>query len=216
MYTHFAHTAPSAPPTSVSVSEVTSSSIIVQWGPVDCVHRNGDIIGYSVQYGSETVFVSGNSSRGMHAISGLVPFTTYSIQVAAETSAGTGVYSDPLIAITDGEEVFTACMPGYILNFPPSDVLAVLFVSSLTTTDSLTISWALADGLTATTDYIISYLNTDCPSDTYNEITDIHPSEMMYTLTGLEEGTDYSITVTASLSYGAVEDNVTATTTTAG
>ena len=119
-------------------------------------------------------------------------------------------------ALCDGKEVFTACIPGYILNFPPSDVLAVLFVSSLTTTDSLTISWALADGLTATTDYIISYLNTDCPSDTYNEITDIHPSEMMYTLTGLEEGTDYSIMVTASLSYGVVEDNVTATTTTAG
>ena len=34
--------------------------------------------------------VSGDSSGGMYVISGL---TTYSIQVAAETSAGTGPYS---------------------------------------------------------------------------------------------------------------------------
>ena len=44
--------APSAPPTSVNVSDVTPSSITVQWGPVDCIHRNGDITGYSVQYGN--------------------------------------------------------------------------------------------------------------------------------------------------------------------
>ena len=88
--------APSAPPTSVSASEVTSSSITVQWGPVDCADRNGDITGYSVQYGSKTVSVSGDSSGGMYVISGLMPSTTYSIQVAAETSAGTGPYTSPL------------------------------------------------------------------------------------------------------------------------
>ena len=43
--------APSAAPTSVSVSEDTSSSITVQWGAVDCIHHNGDITGYSVLYG---------------------------------------------------------------------------------------------------------------------------------------------------------------------
>ena len=84
--------APSASPSSVSVSEVTSSSITVQWGPLDCIHRNGAITSYSVQYGSETVSVTGNSSGGMYVISGLMPSTTYSIQVAAKTSAGTGPY----------------------------------------------------------------------------------------------------------------------------
>ena len=39
----------------------------------------------------------------------------------------------------------------------------------------------------------------------------------MYTLTDLEEGTDYSITVTVSLSGGGTgEDSLTATTMTAG
>ena len=94
--------APSASPSSVSVSEVTSSSITVQWGPVDCIHRNGAITGYSVQYGNETVSVSGDSSGGMYVISGLMPSTTYSIQVAAKTSAGTGPYSTAIDQLTSG------------------------------------------------------------------------------------------------------------------
>ena len=110
-----ARTAPSAPPTSVSVSEVTSSSITVQWRPVDCIHRNGDITGYSVQYGSETVSVSGDSSGGMYVISGLMPSTTYSIQVAAENSAGTGPYSTSLHNLTAGRTNFVPCVfPSFI------------------------------------------------------------------------------------------------------
>ena len=57
---------------------------------MDCIHRNGDITGYSVQYDNKTVSVLGDSSGGMYVISG---FTAYSIQVAANNSAGTGPYS---------------------------------------------------------------------------------------------------------------------------
>ena len=99
--------APSAPPTSVSVSEVTSSSINVQWGPVDCIHRNGDITGYSVQYwevgsgSTQTMSVSGGSTTEA-TISGLMSSTAYSIQVAAVTSAGTGPYSAAVNHLTAG------------------------------------------------------------------------------------------------------------------
>ena len=88
------------------VSALNSTAITVQWGPVDCIHRNGDITGYSVQYGEvgsaegeRTVveMVSGDFSGGMYKILGLIPFATYSIQVAAETSAGIGPYTDALI-----------------------------------------------------------------------------------------------------------------------
>ena len=100
--------APSAAPTSVSVSGVTSSSITVQWGAVDCIHRNGDITGYSVQYGvvgsgsTQTMSVSGGSVTEA-TISSLMSSTTYSIQVAAVNSAGIGVYSDLLIVQTESE-----------------------------------------------------------------------------------------------------------------
>ena len=101
---------PSATPTSVNTSDVTSSSITVQWGAVGCIHHNGDITGYSVQYGVQgsaegdrtVVMVSGDSSGGMYEISGLTPSTTYTIEVAAVNSAGTGVYSDPTSVLTSG------------------------------------------------------------------------------------------------------------------
>ena len=99
--------APSAPPTSVSISDVTSSSIAVQWGPVDCNDRNGDITGYSVRYGvvgngsAQTVNVSGGTTTGFN-ITGLSPASNYSVEVAARDSAGTGIYSAPVFVITEG------------------------------------------------------------------------------------------------------------------
>ena len=110
----YVFSAPSAAPTSVSVSEVTSTSITVQWGPVNCTKRNGDITGYSVRYGVQgsavgdgTVeMVSGNSSGGMYVISGLTAATVYTVEVAAVNSAGTGVYSNLLTTLTLGTALF--------------------------------------------------------------------------------------------------------------
>ena len=104
---HLFPPAPSAAPTSVSVSEVTSSRITVQWGAVDCIHHNGDITGYSVRYGiqgsgsTETMTVSGGGVM-LTTISGLMPSTTYSIEVAAVNNAGTGMYSDAVADLTLG------------------------------------------------------------------------------------------------------------------
>ena len=71
---------------------------------MDCIHLNGDITGYSVQYGVEggsgstqTMSISGGSVTEAN-ISSLMSSTTYSIQVAAVNSAGIGVYSDPPVA----------------------------------------------------------------------------------------------------------------------
>ena len=102
--------APSAPPTSVNTSDVTSSSITVQWGPVDCIHRNGDITGYSVQYGvqgsgsTQTMSVAGNTTIDAN-ITGLMPSTTYSIEVAAVNTINTGEYSTSLAVITEGKSI---------------------------------------------------------------------------------------------------------------
>ena len=81
---------------------MNSTATTVQWGPVECIHRNGEVTGYSVQYeevGGEstpTMRVSGNYSGGIATVSGLTAATAYTVQVAAETIAGTGVYSLPL------------------------------------------------------------------------------------------------------------------------
>ena len=98
---------PSAPPTSVSVSDVTSSTISIEWGTVECIHRNGDITGYSVMYGvvgSGSVIVLPVVESSQITLSGLVSSTNYSIQVGAVNNAGIGVFSDAITTTTQESE----------------------------------------------------------------------------------------------------------------
>ena len=58
---------------------------------------------YGVQGSGQTAipFVQGEDSAALH-LSGLRPGTLYEIQVAAVTSAGTGVYSNSILQMTTG------------------------------------------------------------------------------------------------------------------
>ena len=104
-------TVPSAPPSSVRLSVKSSTSINVRGGPVDCRHRNGEIEGYSVRSGTVGVseedravrMVSGSTTT----LQGLTKQTVYTVEVAARTSAGTGVYSQPQTIETPDSEYFT-------------------------------------------------------------------------------------------------------------
>ena len=85
---------------------MTSSDTTIQWGAVDCIHQNGDIIGYSVRYGVqgseniEIINVSGNAATEL-VITKLNSSVTYSFQVAAVNNAGTGEYSIPITSKDD-------------------------------------------------------------------------------------------------------------------
>ena len=107
-FLNLTHTAPSAAPTNVSVSVVSSTALSVQWGAVPCIEQNGDITGYKVH-----VLESGEMERvedvgdvNNVTISELTPSTTYSIQVAAVNSEGTGPYSDLIIIDTPDSELY--------------------------------------------------------------------------------------------------------------
>ena len=82
----------------MSVSAVNSTTITVQWEMVPCIHRNGDITGYSVQYtgdrSTQIMYVTGASATRT-TISDLRSSATYIIEVAAVNSDGTGIYSAP-------------------------------------------------------------------------------------------------------------------------
>ena len=84
-----------------------------------------------------------------------------------------------------------------------------LSVSVISTTTSLTISWALVEGVTATS-YSISYsaTDTDCFTDSNTMIPPIAGSETMYRLDDLEEGTEYSITITATITEGGSQEDM--------
>ena len=84
---------------------------------------------------------------------------------------------------------------------------------------SLTVMWEFQLTSKTVSTYSISYSNTNntqCFTDS-NDISDISGSETMYNLTGLQEATEYSITVTAILRDGeTARDSLTATTLPAG
>ena len=91
----------------------SSTALSVQWGPVEpCADQNGPITGYLVRYGEmgsgsiQNKTVSGEDLR-MTTISELTKETVYTVELAAETRAGTGVYSLPLTIQTPDSE----CVP---------------------------------------------------------------------------------------------------------
>ena len=87
--------APSDGPASVTAGTVTANSITVQWEEVPCLHRNGEITGYTVVATTgemvKSVDVDVDDDDGRETtVSGLTPNTQYSVSVAAVNSAGTG------------------------------------------------------------------------------------------------------------------------------
>ena len=88
------YSAPSAGPDSVMVVTVTVNSITVQWEEVPCIHRNGEITGYTVvarTSGEVDIYANVSDVNARSAtVSGLNSDTLYNVSVAAVNSAGTG------------------------------------------------------------------------------------------------------------------------------
>ena len=199
---------------------VTARSITIEWNELPCLDRNGVITSYIVEARAggtliRTVDVNDGSAREA-TVSGLTSSTAYTVSLQAVNSADSGPIRS--IAITTPGESVWFPLTYYHTMFSSPDGLSVSVTSSTTT--SLTISWALEESLTATS-YSISYsaTDTDCIPGS-NTIPDIDGSETMYTLPGLEEGTEYSITVTATITGedggGTEQDTITETTMAAG
>ena len=92
-------TAPSGPPTNVTVSIESSTSILVSWSEVPAIDRNGIITQYEVVYEPLETF---GEMIGSHAInttnmtvtlSNLQEDVDYKMSVRAYTSAGPGPFS---------------------------------------------------------------------------------------------------------------------------
>ena len=175
-----------------------------------CVMRNGDVL--------KNVSVSGDVRQP--TISELSSSTKYNVSVGAVNVIDAGVYSDDVVEgkwyFAQSENwcynyihvPFVGSCKYFLISYKlSSGTLSSVSISAISDT-SLTI-----DGLSQ--NYTISYSNNDCPNNSYDDIIVINGT--MYTLTGLEEVTNYSVTVTVTLSDGETgEDSLTATTMTAG
>nr|XP_027230100.1 Down syndrome cell adhesion molecule-like protein Dscam2 [Penaeus vannamei] len=97
---------PGAPPGHVTCETVTSSSVVVTWSPPPPRQANGIITNYRVTYTQMFSHEEGRTgsvvSEGLRAtLTGLKPWTNYSVSVAASTRAGEGVQSLALVCTTE-------------------------------------------------------------------------------------------------------------------
>ena len=101
--------APSAGPASVTADTVTARSITVQWEEVPCLHRNGEITGYTVVARTsgedERVDTVSDGNARSAIVSELTSETEYTVSVAAVNGAGTGIASSIDIETPGGCEV---------------------------------------------------------------------------------------------------------------
>ena len=83
---------------------MTSRSITVTWGTIECIEHNGIITGYTVVFQEQGgANVPGNTVDRTFSATGLTPFTNYTFQVAGVNDVGTGPFTD-IITITTSED----------------------------------------------------------------------------------------------------------------
>ena len=101
----FCYSEPNAAPSNVQGHNISSTSILVQWGDVPEADQNGIILSYTVTYKAlpggapkaEVVIAPTTETT----LTGLNEYTNYSITVFASTVKGDGNVSEPIIVITD-------------------------------------------------------------------------------------------------------------------
>ena len=87
--------APSSPPQNIISTDVDPASLIITWEPPLPEHQNGPILEYFILYHlTGELNIDNENTIGTNVtITGLIPFVSYSFQVAARTANGTGVLS---------------------------------------------------------------------------------------------------------------------------
>ena len=96
-------TAPSSPPQNVMVTTLDRASLNMTWQPPEALSQNGPIIGYLITYERSEqplILMSGTATETEYIISGLIPFVTYLVNVAARSVNGTGSFSSTVMQVS--------------------------------------------------------------------------------------------------------------------
>ena len=105
---HVVSAAPSGPPTGVSSTTLSSSSIILRWALPRFEDRNGDITGFIINVTNLDSGLTHQFTTALvynYTLSNLRPFTVYVATIAARTAVGMGPFSVVVSSQTfeDGE-----------------------------------------------------------------------------------------------------------------
>lgn len=154
-----------APPTNFTVTAITTTSAQVTWDPVATAV-------YVLQYrpvGSLT-WITVNLTATSYTLTGLLPYTTYEVQVASECSGAINPYTTP--------EVFT--------TLPTCEMAPVgLTVTNITMTQAQ-VDWNLIPGAT----YVLKWRKVGSTN-----WTTVNLATNTYLLTGLTEQTQYEVQI---------------------
>ena len=90
--------APNGASVALFETSIQSRKFSVFWASIPCQNQRGPITGYRLRYSNGTSIV--NTTDITHMLTGLTPFTNYSVQVAAVNAGGTGPYSTALTVET--------------------------------------------------------------------------------------------------------------------
>jgi hypothetical protein len=185
---------PSASPTDLIVTNVTSTAIELMWGEAPEENQNGIITAYHLRLRqltytkySEYYMVTVPAPNSTANLTGLIEYAEYFIEISASTAAGAGPFSDP-VNVTTLEDVPAA---------PPSNVLVRMVNST-----SLRVYWQALyylDENGVITEYEVQY-SSALPGTTSISVP---VSKLTVLLTSLEEFTEYSIRVAAYTMVGA-------------
>ena len=171
-----------------------SSTVTVSWGEVPCVEQNSVVVGYSFLYGPVTSGVRETVATSVRAmtVTGLTPYTNYSIEVAAVNSDGAmGPYTSPLFVVTGQSgrchmEEYRSCYV-FLFNIAPGPVSGLQAINTTFTTIALT--WLpppTPNGV------IIKYQVTYSTNEIVNTYNTTQPP---VTITGLVPRTTYFFSV---------------------
>ena len=108
--------APASPPSNVTATVISPTSIMVTWDMVPPIDQNGVITMYEVLYEPLETFggaigpLTSNSTAMSLLLTGLEEFVNYNISVRAYTSVGAGPYSEDITEMTSEDGEFCPCI----------------------------------------------------------------------------------------------------------
>ena len=79
----FIYSAPSAKVQDLTAYAVNSTTILINWKQVDCIHRNSRIVQYLVSYDASITLREQVSVKTSFTVTGLVPRSNYTFTVSA-------------------------------------------------------------------------------------------------------------------------------------
>ncbi|XP_076618298.1 Down syndrome cell adhesion molecule 2 isoform X3 [Colletes latitarsis] len=192
---------PAGPPINLAARALSSSEILITWSPPLLELRHGDIQGFNVgyretssanpSYNFSSVSSDGDEGGAELRLTGLRPYTKYTLVVQAYNQVGSGPLSEPLLTQTLED----------VPSVPPEDVRCAALTSQ-----SLQVSWQPPPN-THSNGIIQGYKLHYEPilADIWRSVDEMEvrkTSALTTVLTGLRKYTNYTIQVLAFTRIG--------------